>query len=613
MKFKKYIAMTLAAGLLSGCNMDYEYQNGPSSGTFPSTKEEVEAGIMAAYKKVYAHTYSSTPFFGMLDNLSDIGTSRVTQTSLTVFKTSGLQATSAQASSLYQNIYKTVGRVHLVLDKLDELNGTVLTEDEYKAYKAELLLIRDFYYNVGAQMYGDMIFNDHSLSLDDYLYERTPYMDNVHRMIDELTDDLFDALPVRFNQGDYADGRLGRVGAYAMKARIALSWAHEDNSLYAEAARCARKALELAQGVYSLEPFDVTYCGVDHAEGEPNSAAKLFGSNGHLTSNEWIWGCQYSFAIDADSSHKGTYYNAPRTMGGCSYWGPHQGFMDAFQCIDGLPITESPLYDWQNPWKNRDPRLDLYTVRPGTRLLGYEFETAKKYTTVHNYNTGNDIANLDITTATKGEYSAQGSKGLAGYLWRKYMDKDELDYFGGIFGNSSSELPYPLMRLAEVYLIEAEANIEMDGGDLSLAAADINIIRERAHMPDLPAATASSQKAMRKALRYERMIELCDEGFRWFDIRRWKDDEGNQLAYTSLNQPMYAPNNSDSEGPVSNAIPAIDDNWNCTYDTNRTWDGKTFNLRVALTTKYQPEKDIHMPIPESELLANPLVKQNPYY
>ena len=44
--------------------------------------------------------------------------------------------------------------------------------------------------------------------------------------------------------------------------------------------------------------------------------------------------------------------------------------VDTFQCTDGKPITESPLYDWQNPWANRDPRLDLFCLRPDTRLGG---------------------------------------------------------------------------------------------------------------------------------------------------------------------------------------------------------------------------------------------------
>ena len=64
---------------------------------------------------------------------------------------------------------------------------------------------------------------------------------------------------------------------------------------------------------------------------------------------------------------------------------------------------------------------------------------------------------------------------------------------------------------AEVYLIDAEANIEMADGNLELARTDINIIRNRVGMPDV---VVTSQSGLRKALRYERTVELCNEGFR---------------------------------------------------------------------------------------------------
>ena len=136
---------------------------------------------------------------------------------------------------------------------------------------------------------------------------------------------------------------------------------------------------------------------------------------------------------------------------------------------------ESPLFDYQNPWKNRDPRLDLFCVRPGSRVLGMQFETNPSAQTIKNYNDkeeGVDVANSEAY-GSKSEYGANGSKGPCGYLWRKYLDIQEYKY-NNAFGTSSvCVLSYPLMRLAELYLIRAEANIEWNGGDLSVAKADI--------------------------------------------------------------------------------------------------------------------------------------------
>ena len=135
------------------------------------------------------------------------------------------------------------------------------------------------------------------------------------------------------------------------------------------------------------------------------------------------------------------------------------------------------------------------------------------------------------------------------------------------------------MRLAEVYLIEAEANIEMADGNLELARTDINIIRNRVGMPDV---VVTSQSGLRKALRYERTVELCNEGFRWFDLRRWGMLLSDRLGKISML-------------PIKKAYvqcqASFDDNWHPAYSEGSSWDGKALNLRVYNTMKYIEGKD----------------------
>lgn len=600
MKLNKISILAICGLLMAGCSLDRTYLNGPSSETFPATKGEAEAGLFAAYKTWSSNTMSmaGTPFIGVLDNVTDIGALRYTQTALMTWRYSQIETTSSQVRNVYSTIYRAAGRIHLVLDNIDRLKDE-LSDEEFNALKAELVLLRDFGYEWGAQLFGDMLFIDHSLSLNDYKYPRIPYMENVKRILEEdLTDEVLDWLPVRHNKSEYGDARLGRVGGYGMKARFALHWAHEDNALWAEAARCADKALKLAEGVYRLEPYNFAFVGADHQEGEP-SVSNLFGMAGHRSSDEWIWATQHS--IVGDNTHQGGNYASPRTLGGTSYWGPTQEWIDAVQCKDGLSIVESPLYNYKQPWKNRDPRLDLYAVRPNSRLMGVEFQTAANYATVHNYNTGVDIENVEAV-GSNSQYGSNGARGPAGYLWRKYIDREEFDKLGGTFsGGPQCTLSYPLMRLAELYLIRAEANIEMEGGDLQLAQDDINIIRERAGMPRI---TTLDRNELRSALRYERMVELCNEGHRWFDIRRWG------IANLVMNGPIHAPS-QDKSGPWSNAIPTIDENWHVTYDGS-TWDGEESNIRVFCEQLYLPDKDIHLPIPDQERQASG-IEQNAGY
>ena len=398
------------------------------------------------------------------------------------------------------------------------------------------------------------------------------------------------------NKATYGSTRLGRVGAYGLKARICLNW-----GFFEEAAKYADKALTLAKEAgYALEPYDTRFCGEDYTKGEP-SATNLFGLSGHANSDEWIWALQYN-AMISGNQHNAGYYAAPRIAGGCSYFSPTQMFIDAIQCTDGKSIAESPLFDYKEPWKNRDPRLDLFCVRPGSRVLGMQFETNPSVQKIMNYNDKEEgvlVANSEAY-GTKSEYGANGSKGPCGYLWRKYLDIEEYRTNNGFGTKSVCTLSYPLMRLAELYLIRAEANIEWAGGDLGVAKADIETIRGRAHMPVL---TVSDRNGLRSALRYERMVELCNEGFRWFDIRRWG------IAEEVISGTLYAPA---SDGSMSNAIPTIDENWHVTYKGD-TFDGKKINLRKFIDMAFDPMKDYLWPIPESERIALPQITQNPGY
>lgn len=591
-----YFAIAIGGLLTTGCSLDREYLNGPSAGAFPATADEALSGLMSAYKNLTLMDSSSTPFPGIQDNVTDIGSTRVTSTANYIDQLrSQFSTENALSEKLYKQIYKGAGRVHMVLDNMDNLRDK-MDEEEFYAVKAELLLVRDYYYELGCQMFGDMVFVDHVLGLNEVANQRMPRAQVIDRILNEdLKDELLDYLPVRYDKEKWGTGRLGRVGAYGLKARIALNW-----GFYEEAAKYADKALKLADGVYDLEPFDVTYCGKDHSEGEP-SVSNIFGTKGR-NCDEMIWALQYDQTISSNQ-HNGGYYAAPRIAGGCSYFGPTQNLIDAFQCTDGKSITESDLYDWENPWKNRDPRLDLYCVRPGSRVLGLEFQTAKSKTKIYDYTNKKEVANIEAS-GSKSEYGANGSKGPAGYLWRKYIDMDEMTYNGGSFSTSSKcVLNYPLMRLAELYLIRAEANIEMDGGDLVQAKADIETIRSRAKMPAL---TVSDQAGLRKALRYERMVELCNEGFRWFDIRRWK------IAETVVSGTMYAPSDA-NDGPMSNAKPSFDANWHPDYSSGTTFDGKKANLRKFLEMSFNPLKDYLWPIPNAEYIANTGIEQNPYY
>src|SRR5690606_33564238 len=85
----------------------------------------------------------------------------------------------------------------------------------------------------------------------------------------------------------------------------------------------------------------------------------------------------------------------------------------------------------------------------------------------------------------------------------------------------------PHMRLAEVYMIYAEAVNEISGpsgtaGGLALTAVDaVNKVRHRANMPHVNSKFTGDKDTFRKRIWNELAVEFFAEGHRWFDIRRW--------------------------------------------------------------------------------------------
>lgn len=592
MKAKNILVITLGTALtLTSCSLDLEPMDGPSSQSFPATKAEAKSGLLDAYKGFANYTGNSTPWWEVMDNITDIGVTRVNTAKYAELITSAASGENACAVALFNNHYKTIAKVNLVLDNLDKAG---MAEADLEEMRSELLAIRAFCYNDLVCHYGDVPYIDHTLSLSDNQYPRMAKEQVIENILGDLSDERLEWLPARHDSGENGSARIGRAAAYGLKARIALFWGR-----YKMAAEASAKALSLAKEAgYKLQPIDTSFCGDDHDAGEPTGQTKLFGYEGQ-ESDEWLWAVQFNKTIDKNY-HSGSYYHAARCLGGCAYWGPTQAFIDMFQCRDGKSVTESPLYDWQHPFRNRDPRLDLFCVRPSSRVMDIEFQTSTKAKKVKNYKTGAMITNLE-SQGTKGVYGANGNKGPGGYLWRKYIDPQELQN-GAITSSSPCDLNEPLMRLAEIYLIEAEANIEMEGGDLELAREDINTIRRRVGMPDVE---ASSREALRKALRYERTVELCDEGFRWFDLRRWG------MAETAMNGKIYAPA---QDGAMSNAVPQIDDNWHVSYSDGKTWDGAKLNLRVYHDVAFRKGKDELWPLPQTLLDTNKeITGNNPGY
>lgn len=120
---------------------------------------------------------------------------------------------------------------------------------------------------------------------------------------------------------------------------------------------------------------------------------------------------------------------------------------------------------------------------------------------------------VTIGGATYTSYTTDGSN--SGYVFRKFVR----NYAGQ--GRSDGDFAWPVMRLADVYLMYAEATNAVLGPQAD-AIDLVNKIRHRGNLPPLTPAMTASQEAFFSAIEQERIIELVAEGHRGFDLRRWR-------------------------------------------------------------------------------------------
>lgn len=110
-------------------------------------------------------------------------------------------------------------------------------------------------------------------------------------------------------------------------------------------------------------------------------------------------------------------------------------------------------------------------------------------------------------------------------FWNKWWDPNNLAV------TTNSEANVPIIRYAELLLIHAEAENEVNG-PTAKAYKSINKIRTRAGLPDLTSGLSKDQ--FRDSVYFERRLELTYEYQRWFDLIREKDAGGNGILIKSL-------------------------------------------------------------------------------
>lgn len=287
----------------------------------------------------------------------------------------------------------------------------------------------------------------------------------------------------------------------AQAALMAASPAYNsgNTTTWADAANYAGQVLDLIGGVAGMDPNGWHWY---------SNTSEINGLTSGQNPKEIIWRGSTGTSLSLEKD------NFPPTLYGSGRVNPTQNLVNAFSMANGYPIGNSNSgYDATNPYSGRDPRLTAYVLVNGGSAGP---NNTKIYTSADG--TTNDALNK-TSTSTR-----------TGYYMHKLMRQDvNLD------PNSQNQQTHyqARIRYTEIFLDYAEAANEAWGptgtGGHSYSAYDvIKAIRQRAGVgttngdPYLES-IKGDQNAMRTLIRNERRLELCFEGFRFWDLRRWKN------------------------------------------------------------------------------------------
>lgn len=554
----RIITIVLCIAAMASCKKDFLDKlplDSPSDATFFSNQEELDLAVNGAYTDLWWEGSSSTPYALYLDATTDIAWSRGDYGGVQTVQSGNYTPDFSIFINTWTHMYEGISKCNNILVNMHRAQDAV-PADDYAKVKGQAQFLRSYYYFYLVELFGDVPWVTTMLSLDSASLPQTPRADVVSHLYADL-DSAAAVLPDSWTGTDA--GKATKGAALALKARLAL-----DEGDYQTAAAAAGAVIDLH--LYSIYP---NYEDLFHYAGAGNS--------------EVILNLPYLTGIRTNAIPQ---IEGPRSAPGYSILVPTQNMVDLYECTDGKPIDKSPEYDPANPFANRDPRLDQSIIRPGVWFDNYLFETHPDSTQTWQAKGADTVrvGNQEVTNA----YAT-----FTGYLWLKYLDAADLPQ-----NVTSSQQNVMLIRYAEVLLTYAEAKIELNEIDQSVIDA-INQVRQRPSVQMPAVSLAMSQAELRQVVRYERTVELADEGFRLFDIRRWK--------YAEHVMPGKVYGRRTKAHWYDAVTPAIDAYEDITYPNADDL------FKVISVNSFDPAKDYLWPIPQKEMDVNHHLKQNPGY
>lgn len=476
------------------------------------------------------------------------------------------------------NYYRAIRQCNDFIENVDKVYN--MTDEEKAQYKASAKAIKALYYFELMKMYGPICLVPENIDVEADMDEMQLPRSHVDTCVTEIVK-LFDeaielGIQTFAQQPQYEAGLLNMESVYAYKAKVLL-WAasplfngnpwysnfkNRDGEPLFSSAYDATKWQRAAQAADEAVAFceqrgKALYSGYD------DEASVLLNKMGDIQRSvmpvafgydEVLHG-MYSLADEDILLRLPRFSSADATLQTSQSYNvgllnPTMTAVELFYTDHGLPIEEDKNWDYAGRYQmgsesdykynnvvalNKDVlKLHLRREPRFYANIGFDggvWRRRDEYVVMEPFRGGlNGFEELVVKPTDRLNITGYWVKKLVHH--NNYTTKTELSI--------TPAAPFPKMRMAELYLMQAEAWNEVEGPSERVYAA-LNVVRNRAGIPDIQEAwqlyaknpaKIENQETLRDIIRQERMIELCFEGQRYWDLKRWK------VAHEYLSKPV---------------------------------------------------------------------------
>ncbi|MDR0743318.1 MAG: RagB/SusD family nutrient uptake outer membrane protein [Tannerella sp.] len=490
----------------------------------------------------------------------------------------GQQSTTDPALNFWEgrrsakNLWQGIRDCNIFLENVDKVHD--LQEYEKVRWIAEVKFLKAYYHFYLFRMYGPIPIVDEnkpiSASPDEVKFYREP-VDAVVKYIVDLLEEAEETLPLEREviEGTEA-GRINKLIAKATRAKVLVYAASNlfngntdysgvvdgrgvqlfpqeyDHEKWKLAADACLEAIEMCHA-QNKRLYDL----VEPALNTANDTFKLQTTYRQAICDRWnselIWGSvNYDCSrLSRNASARLMVFNPGRVAVITSDWSPSMKLVERYYSNHGVPIDED------KEWLDKGWYADRHKVRPEPS------SGAEKYLVKE----GQKTAYLHYNREVRFYASIGFNRGIyfgSGYikfpedvkhcetLYNEYSAKRSPEYYSvtGYFAKkmhsyknsmtSSTDMveyyPFPIIRLADLYLLYAEALNEYSGPsedvfkyiDAVRARVQLEGVRESWEKYSTKPQKPNNKETLREIIHQERTIELALEGERFWDIRRWK-------------------------------------------------------------------------------------------